>query len=236
MNTLYLATASGFSMLTALFYGLVLRQLKSALAKTGWAEDKQKRIQVRAMLVIILWAVAVAVASFTGFTQRFDLFPVNIAPLLAVPLIGIIVITFSKSTGRVLQAVPLKTLTYLQVFRVFVEILLWMLFVQNIIPVQMTFEGLNFDIIAGVTAPVMAYFFADNKKVMIIWNVLCLGLLINIVTIAILSTPTFLRVFMNEPANTIVTVFPFIFLPAFLVPLAYGLHFLSFRKLLMTHH
>ena len=40
------------------------------------------------------------------------------------------------------------------------------------------------------------------------------------------------RYFINEPANTIVTEFPIIWLPGFLVPLAYGLHFLSLRQLL----
>ena len=45
--------------------------------------------------------------------------------------------------------------------------------------------------------------------------------------------PTPFRVFMKEPANTVVMKFPFILLPTFLVPLAYGLHFLSLRQLLM---
>jgi hypothetical protein len=36
---------------------------------------------------------------------------------------------------------------------------------------------------------------------------------------------------MNEPANLLVTKFPFILLPGMLVPLAYGLHFLSLRQL-----
>lgn len=66
------------------------------------------------------------------------------------------------------------------------------------------------------------------------WNLLSLGLLINIVTIALLSIPTPFRVFMNEPANTLVAHFPFILLPGMLVPLAYGLHFLSMRQLKLT--
>ena len=45
------------------------------------------------------------------------------------------------------------------------------------------------------------------KIAVVLWNILGLGLLINIVAIAILSMPTPLRVFMNEPANTIVTEF-----------------------------
>jgi hypothetical protein len=141
------------------------------------------------------------------------------------------VLTFSKGTAEVLRHVPVQVLTNLQVFRVFVEILLWMLFIQYALPVQMTFEGRNFDILAGLTAPVMAYLFAGNRKLIIAWNLVSLGLLINIVAIAILSMPSPLQIFHNEPSNTIVAEFPFIFLPTFLVPLAYGLHFLSLRKL-----
>lgn len=232
MTPIYLTTAFGFVLLTALFFGLVLRELRKALAKTSWTEERQKRIQSRSMMVIIGWAVIVAVLSMTGFTRRMELFPLNLAPVLLVPLIGILFITFSRAAKHILQFVPMQTLTRLQVFRVFVEILLWLLFIENLLPVQMTFEGINFDIVAGLTAPFAAYLFSVNRKAMIAWNIVSLCLLINIVTIAILSTPTPLRVFFNEPANTIVAVFPFILLPTFLVPLAYGLHFLSLRKLL----
>jgi len=232
MTPIYFTTAFGFVLLTALFFGLVLRELRKALAKTSWTEERQKRIQSRSMMVIIGWAVIVAVLSMTGFTRRMELFPLNLAPVLLVPLIGILFITFSRATKHILQFVQMQTLTRLQVFRVFVEILLWLLFIENLLPVQMTFEGINFDIVAGLTAPFAAYLFSVNRKAMIAWNIVSLCLLINIVTIAILSTPTPLRVFFNEPANTIVAVFPFILLPTFLVPLAYGLHFLSLRKLL----
>ena len=229
---MYITTALGFTLLTALFFGLLLRHLRSALAQTGWQEEKQKVIQSRTMMVIILWAVMAAVLSMTGFTRRFELFPFNLAPVLFIPLTGILIVTFSGKTEHILRFVPVKVLTQLQVFRVFVEILLWVLFLENLLPEQMTFEGRNFDILAGITAPIVARFFSEDRKVLIVWNILCLGLLINIVTIAILSTPSPIRVFHNEPANTIVTVFPFILLPSFLVPLAYGLHFLSLRKLL----
>jgi hypothetical protein len=233
MNPLYVSTAFGFVLLTALFFGLVLRHLRIALAQTAWPVEKQKTIQARTMIVFLLWGVFLAVFSLAGISRRFEWFPLNLAPVLFIPLITTLVVVFSGKMKHILTFVPQKTLTQLQVFRVFVEILLWMLFLENLLPVQMTFEGRNFDILAGVTAPIVAYWFSENRKVMIVWNFLCLALLINIVTIAILSTPTSIRVFYNEPSNTIVTYFPFIFLPGFLVPLAYGLHFLSLRKLLM---
>lgn len=233
MSLLFGTTAIGFVLLTALFYGLVLRHLRAALIKTGWTEEKQKKIRTAAFMTIMIWSILVAAVALTGLAGRFELFPLNIAPMLFIPLAGILWITCSARTKEILKHVPIRVLTSLQVFRVFVEILLWMLFLQNLLPEQMTFEGRNFDILAGVTAPLVAYFLSENKKLMIVWNLLSLALLINIVTIAILSMPSPFRVFFNEPSNTIVTTFPFIFLPTFLVPLAYALHFLSLRKLLM---
>jgi hypothetical protein len=127
----------------------------------------------------------------------------------------------------------LKVITQLQVFRVLVEIVLWLLFLQNQLPVQMTFEGRNFDILAGITAVIAANYFINNKRWMIAWNIFGLLLLLNIVVIALLSMPTPFRVFHNEPSNIIVTHFPYVFLPTFLVPLAYLLHFISLKKLLL---
>jgi hypothetical protein len=70
--------------------------------------------------------------------------------------------------------------------------------------------------------------------VAIIYNFVSLALLVNIVATAILSTPYPFRVFMNEPANTIVAYFPFVLLPSFLVPIAYFMHFISLRQLLVV--
>jgi len=70
-----------------------------------------------------------------------------------------------------------------------------------------------------------------NKTLLAVWNIACLGLLINIVTVAILSMPVPFQYFFNEPVNTAVAKFPYAFLPAFLVPLAYMLHFFSLRQL-----
>jgi len=55
-------------------------------------------------------------------------------------------------------------------------------------------------------------------------------LLVNVLVIAVLSMPTPLRVFHNEPANTLLAYFPYIYLPGVLVPLAYTLHIFSLRQ------
>jgi hypothetical protein len=100
----------------------------------------------------------------------------------------------------------------------------------------MTFEGRNFDVLSGLTAPVIAWLVVRNKTSktgLVAWNLICLAILINIIAIAILSTPSPIRVFMNEPANTIVTIFPVSLLPGFLAPFAFALHVFSLKQLSM---
>jgi hypothetical protein len=233
---LYTITQLGFVALTLIFFYLLVKTANEALPKTSLSPEAQKKFKNNVLIALIGWAVMVSVVSLTGFAGNFSLFPLNIAPFLFIPLISILWFTFSNTLKELVTHIEPHQIIRLQVFRVFVELLLWALFIQNLIPIQMSFEGRNFDILAGLTAPIVAYL-ALHKKVskgfLIGWNIACLGLLINIVTIAILSMPTPFQYFTNEPSNTIVTVFPFVLLPTFLVPLAYMLHFFSIRQLTM---
>lgn len=226
-------TRAGFIVLTLVMYLLVLMELKKAMSRTGWTASLRRSRYNRIQYALIVWTFLISVLSLTGFLGNFSAFPPRIILVLAIPLITMITLMFSAPVKELLAHIPAQNIVRLQMFRVFVEILLWMLFIQNAMPVQMSFEGRNFDVLAGLTAPLAAYFLARNRIALIIWNFLGLGLLVNIITIAILSMPTPLRYFMNEPANTIVTEFPYVLLPGLLVPLAYGLHFLSLKQLLV---
>jgi hypothetical protein len=233
MKPLYIFTAAGFILLTLIFFSLFFRLLKSAIEQAPWSNQRKKKVTLRILLGLFIWAGLVGAASSSGFTSNFNNFPFNALPLLLIPLATTLSLIFSGGVKTILRHLSLKVLTQLQVFRVFVEILLWLLFIQNLLPEQMTFEGRNWDILTGITALVVSRYFLNSKGWMIVWNIFGLGLLINIVAVALLSMPTPFRYFENEPANTIVTIFPFILLPTFLVPLAYILHFISLRKLLM---
>ncbi|MFY7999641.1 MAG: hypothetical protein ACOVSW_13665, partial [Candidatus Kapaibacteriota bacterium] len=115
------------------------------------------------------------------------------------------------------------------------EIILWQLFLAGIIPVQMTFEGRNFDILVGLTAPIVAWLLARKKMprtALIVWNWASMAILLNIVIVAVLSTPVPFRVFMNEPANTVILSFPFVWLPTVVVPIAFLGHIASLRQIL----
>lgn len=201
---------------------------------TAWDSRKKKRYLRQVIISLVLWALFVSVWSASGKMSEFSMFPLNLMPVILIPVVVAIIFISSRNFGEILRHIPPANLIRLQSFRFFVEVLLWVLFVANMLPVQMTFEGRNWDILAGFTAPVIAVLAAKGRISpigLVIWNVICLGLLLNIVAIAILSTPSPWRVFMNDPANYIVTYFPISWLPGFLVPLAYYLHFMSIRQM-----
>lgn len=238
MNTNILLTAKiGFAILTILCAWILLKELNQGISKSNLTEQTKKKTSSLILIGMVAWLAVVSIWSLSGLMTDFSVFPFNFAPVLFIPLIVVIVSLFSKKLGIILQNIPQQNLVRLQLFRFPVELLLWALFAAQALPEQMTFEGRNFDILAGVTAPIIAWLIARNKiskTGLIIWNFAGMATLINIVTIAMLSTPTPIRTFMNEPANTIVAYFPVSWLPAFLVPLAYTLHFYSLKKLFAT--
>ncbi len=100
----------------------------------------------------------------------------------------------------------------------------------------MTFEGRNFDILSGLTAPFIFYFVFIKKtfgrRILLIWNFICLGLLINIVINAILSAPFQFQKFAFDQPNIAILYFPFVWLPGFIVPLILFSHLAAIRQLL----
>lgn len=231
MKTLFPTITNGLLIILVLIcYQIVWKRIRAATIAAGWDSARSQRLTSRVLIALLGWGALTALLALTGFLSDFTVFPPRLMIVLAVPLITLLAVTFSSTTRELLPFVPADQLIRLQSFRIAVEILLWMAFLQDRLPEQMTFEGRNFDVFSGLLA-LVASRFAGNRWIVIGYNLLSLALLINIVTVAILSLPSPFRYFMNEPANTIVTYFPFVWLPAFLVPLAYGLHFLSLRKL-----
>jgi hypothetical protein len=99
----------------------------------------------------------------------------------------------------------------------------------------MTFEGWNFDILSGLTAPLVAWLaFRDgraNETVLTVWNLLALALLANIVVIAILSLPSPIQRFGFDQPNVAVEYIPFIWLPTVIVPIVLFSHLAALWKL-----
>ena len=187
--------------------------------------------------ILGLWLLLQAVLSYVGFYTVTNTTPPRFI-LLALPAVLLIIYLFLTAKGRVyLNNLDAKTLTLLHVVRIPVELCLYWLFLHKSIPQLMTFEGRNFDILAGLTAPVIFYFgYVKNKlgkTVLLLWNFICLGLLLKIVINAVLSAPSNFQQFAFEQPNTAILYFPFVWLPCCIVPLVLLAHLVCIRKLLV---
>jgi hypothetical protein len=185
--------------------------------------------------IILLWLSLQALLGWRGFyVASFDLPPRFL--LAVMPPLMVILFLFLTPAGRAfVDRLPAGTLAWLHAVRIPVEISLYGLFLSRLIPEEMTFEGRNFDILAGLSAPLIAWFgYARpvlDRRLILAWNVLALGLLVNIVTTAILATPYFSQIFGFDLPNVGVLHYPFIWLPALIVPAVLLSHLTAIRQL-----
>lgn len=201
-----------------------------------WLFLRAANYSKKTFILILLWGVFQTIIGTSGFYIITNVFPPRF-PLLILPAVLLIIFLFNSTSGKkFIDNLNLEKLTLVHVVRVPVEIVLFWLFLQKTIPELMTFEGRNFDILAGITAPIMYYFVfvkhSFNKKILLIWNILCLILLLNIVINAILSVPTIFQQFAFEQPNIAILYFPFNLLPSVVVPLVFFSHLVAIRQIL----
>lgn len=188
------------------------------------------------LIILLAWLALQCAVSLTGFYTVTDAFPPRFV-FLVFPAFVFIIILFATVKGRkYIDGLDLRTLTILHIVRIPVEIVLFWLFLYKTLPQLMTFEGRNFDIIAGITAPVIFYLGFIKKligrKTMLLWHFICLALLLNIVANAVLSAPFSFQQFAFDQPNIAVLYFPFVWLPCCVVPLVLFSHLAAIRKLL----
>jgi hypothetical protein len=199
----------------------------------AWPKTKTRSYII---IGVLGWLLLQFILSKKGFYDDNMSLPPRFALTLAVPLLAIVSLFITKAGRTLIDGLSIKTLTWLQTIRVPVELVLYFLMIEKAIPQLMTFEGRNFDVLSGITAPIAAYFgFAKgqiNRKFLLGWNILCLLLVLNIVINAILSIPTPFQQFAFDQPNVAVLKFPFVWLPAFIVPVVIFSHLVSIRQLL----
>lgn len=60
----------------------------------------------------------------------------------------------------------MQILSYVHIIRIPVELVLYRLFLNGIVSELMTFKGRNFDILAGITAPLIGFFGIGQSKIL----------------------------------------------------------------------
>ena len=188
-------------------------------------------------LAIAAWFAITFLLARSGVVADFDRMPPKI-PLLAVFAIACgLLLSRTAAVREALRTMPGWWPVAMQTFRAPLELGLYLLFTAGLLPEQMTFAGRNFDVLVGLSAPVLAWLMAKGHAPRVLqwaWHFAALGLLANVVTIAITSVPGPLHADWPGAPLTIVAQWPYVWLPAFLVPMALLGHVAAIARLVKT--
>jgi hypothetical protein len=200
----------------------------------GSTNAERLRGTLAGALVVVVWLALPGVLAARGVLGDFSRMPPPFLLMMLALFAGTVGLAFSPLGTRLVEHAPVHTLIGYQVFRVPLEFWLHAMHGQGALPEQLTWSGFNFDVIAGLTALVvasMAWRGEASRRLIAAWNWLGFALLLNVGWIAATSLPTPLRVFTSEPALTLPATFPWVWLPAFLVQSALLGHVLVWRWL-----
>lgn len=186
-------------------------------------------------LFIISWSIIQSILAYFGFYQITDSIPPRFGIVLIPTTILIIYGLLPKQLKWVLETRETKMSTFIHSVRLPVEIVLFGLFTHKMIPELMTFEGRNYDVLMGVTAPIIGWLFVKNKlnkKFLLGWNITGFILVSFILFIGILSADLPFQQFGFEQPNRGINYFPFVLLPATIVPIVIWTHLSDIIKLI----
>lgn len=225
------SAALAFVVIPLLLVAALLWGVSVASVRLEEADTARRRALAVTLAVAAVWMTATWTAAESGVLRQWDATPPPFAILVA-GIVGLAVaMAFTGYGTRLARGLPLWTLVAVQGFRLPLELAMHAMYERGVMPVQMSYAGLNFDIVTGATALLVAWLAAtgrSSRRLVLAWNVLGLILLVNVVTIAILSTPRF-RYFGDDQLNVWVTYPPFVWLPAVMVLAALAGHLIIFR-------
>lgn len=226
----------GYIALTVTMILIILYGYNYALTAVNTAPSKRKKRVFYVFLGILLWLTYASVLGLTGVLENFEL-PPRFPLLLVIPAFIFTGIFLSKNRhSAIIKAIPKSWPVYYQSFRILVESLFVLTVAEGLLHPEVTFEGYNYDILFGVTALIIGFLvFTRNmlsQKIALYWNYL--GLAVIAVIIFLFTTTLYFPSFWGStvplaPKGFI--NFPYVFVPAFLMPSAVFIHVLSIIQL-----
>jgi hypothetical protein len=197
-------------------------------------DTTRRRVMLITVIASAVWMSVTWRAAESGVLRLWDATPPPFA-VLVVGILGVTAALACTAYGRRLAlGLPLWVLIGIQGFRLPLELAMHAMYERGVMPEQMSYSGRNFDIVTGITALMVAWLVRSGRvgrRVVLMWNVLGLLLVLNVVTVGILSTPRF-RLFGDARLNVFITYPPFVWLPAVMVLAALAGHLIVFRAVL----
>ena len=193
-----------------------------------------KKLVATYAILTAVWIAYVSVISYSGILTDFSL-PPRLPLLIVIPAVaGGILFTGVRRFKEVLRQTPPHLPVYFQSFRIVVELLIFGAFLEGVFPERVTFQGLNFDIIVGISAPVTAYLYQReiiSFRGILWWNLVSMTIL-SVTVYSFISTYYFTD-YVARLGNSDFTKMPYLLLASVLLPVAAFLHVFSLRQIMI---
>jgi hypothetical protein len=230
--TVYVLFVSAATVLTLLW------GLRSPISRAELSPRQQSRSLWTGTALLVGWFFGALLPSWLGFYQGANGRIPTIEFGLLLPIItGVILYLRSSSLRSIIAAAPQSLLVGIQFYRV-PGIIFLVLFAGGALPGVFALPAGAGDVAVGLAAPAVAFAFARGlrgpARVARAWNLFGLADLVVAVTTGFLSSPSPLQKFALDNPNRLITAFPLVMIPVFLVPLAILLHLASLAKLGLT--
>lgn len=207
----------------------------AALVGVLWRERRNahdSRIALVAGGVLTFWAVAATVLAYRGVFQIQNVagapaVGINLAVVFVMLAAGLI---FSASLRGLLTRQASLIRLHLWRLEGFVFLALMM---TGHLPALFAVPAGVGDVLIAVTAPWVARTLTAPGGIRraVLWNLLGMADLVVAVGLGIMTSPGPANVFHTTPTSEVMTTFPMVLVPAFLVPLAFTLHVVSLWQL-----
>lgn len=197
--------------------------------KVGASKKLRTRRTALAGLGLFAWFFYLYLITRGTFLQDYSL-PPRFPLLLVLPaFLFIAIILYRQRKSRVFYAIPKSWTTFYQSFRILIELLFVASVSVELLHREVTFEGYNYDIIFGISAILVTYLVFYKKwfpeKVALYWNYF--GLLIIAFIIFLFTSTIYAPELWGKAASLAppeMLNFPFVLVPAFLMPSAVFIH------------
>jgi hypothetical protein len=215
---------------------VLLTVLGLALGRAQLPSTARTRTWLAVTAALVVWYGLVSYLSIQGVFQATPdvKFPAILLAVFLPIIVGLWLIVRSRTMALVIDATPLSWLVAIQTYRI-AGIVFLVLLSMHLLPAQFALPAGKGDILVGLLAVPVAWMIHKGSRAAIpaayAWNILGILDFVVALTTGFLTSPGRFQMMALGDPNLLVSVYPLVMIPAFLVPLSSILHGVCIWKL-----
>jgi predicted membrane channel-forming protein YqfA (hemolysin III family) len=206
-----------------------------ALQRSDWSDRERRRaVRTVASLLAGWFALAVTLAIVGVYSAAASRIPTIQFGIVIPIFLGGLMIWRWPAVSRLIDAVPRQWVIAIQCYRV-EGVTFLVLYAAHLLPGLFAIPAGVGDVSVGIAAAGIGFGAIGRRPLrastVLRWNLLGIADLVVAITTGFLTSPSSFQIFAFDRPNELISVFPLVLIPTFLVPLAILLHMISLIQL-----